>query len=104
MDTNNLIAHARTRFDHAAAKRVLKEKYQGKLTFAYRGGLWSAGPELINILTASLEFGQQGLVLLDMYETPIMVDYNELLKLAKDRWQEQMNAWLVEFEEQTKTR
>ena len=104
MDTNNLVAHARARFDHAAAKRVLKEKYQAKLTFAHAGGMWIAGPELITTLTASLEYGQQGLVLLDMYETPIMVDYKELLKLAKERWQEQMNAWLVEYDEQSKNR
>ena len=104
MDTENLIAHARARFAHATAKRVLKEKYQAKLTFAYCGGMWLAGPELINILTASLEHGQQGLVLLDLYETPIMVDYKELLQLAKQRWQEQMTAWLVEYEELNKNR
>ena len=98
MDTENLIAHARARFDHATAKRTLKEKYQGKLIFAHAGGMWRAGPELINILSASLEHGQQGLVLLDLYDTPVMVDYKELLKLAQERWQEQMNAWLVEHE------
>jgi len=104
MDTEKLIAHARARFDHAAARRTLKEKYQGKMTFAHAGGMWRAGPELINLLTASLEHGQQGLVLLDLYETPVMVDYKELLKLAKERWQEQMNAWLAEYEELNKNR
>jgi len=98
MDTENLISHARARFDHESAKRTLREKYQAKLIFAYAGGMWQAGPELINILTASLESGQQGLVLLDLYETPIMVDYKELLKLVRERWQEQLNAWLIEYE------
>ena len=50
MNTDELVAHARARFDHAAARRTLKEKYQAKLTFAHAGGMWSAGPELINIL------------------------------------------------------
>ena len=104
MNNDELIAHARARFDHAAARRTLKEKYQAKLTFAHAGGMWAAGPELINILTASLEHGQQGLVLLDLYETPIMVDYKELLKLAQQRWQEQMTAWLLEYEELNKNR
>ena len=104
MDTDQLIKHSRARFEHAAAKRILKEKYQGKLTFAYNGGMWRAGPELINLLTISLEPGQQGLVLLDLYETPVMVDYKELLKLAQQRWQEQMNAWLTEYEELNKKR
>lgn len=99
MDTTQLISHSRSRFDHATARRLLKEKYQAKMTFAHAGGLWSAGPTLINILTASVEHGQQGLVLLDLYETPIMVDHNELLKLAQQRWQEQMTAWLAEYTE-----
>ena len=99
MNTDELVAHGRARFEHAAARRTLKEKYQAKLTFAHAGGMWLAGPELINILTASLTHGQQGLVLLDLYETPIMVDYKELLALAQQRWQEQMTAWLVEHGE-----
>lgn len=99
MDTNQLVEHGRARFEHAQARRVLKEKYQSKLTFAYNGGMWNAGPELINILTASLETGQQGLVLLDLYDTPVRVDYQELLTLAQQRWQEQMTAWLIEHDE-----
>ena len=104
MNTDELISHSRARFDHHQAKIVLKEKYQAKLTFAYGGGMWRAGPELINTLTASLDYGQQGLVLLDMYDTPVMVDYKELLTLAQERWQEQMNAWLVEHEELNRNR
>jgi len=104
MNTDKLVAYGRGRFEHAAARRLLKEKYQAKLIFAHAGGMWRAGPELINILTASLECGQQGLVLLDMYETPVMVDYKELLKLAQQRWQEQMTAWLIEYEELNKNR
>lgn len=104
MDTNELISHSRARFDHHQARIVLKEKYQAKMTFAYAGGMWHAGPELINTLTAFLEYGQQGLVLLDMYNTPVMVDYKELLKLTQERWQEQMNAWLIEYEQLSKNR
>ena len=104
MNTDELISHSRARFNHHQARITLKEKYQAKLTFAHAGGMWRAGPELINILTASMEHGQQGLVLHDLYETPIMVDYKELLQLAKERWQEQMNAWLVEYNEQSKKR
>jgi hypothetical protein len=101
MDTENLIAHARARFDHAAAKRVLKEKYQGKLTFAYRGGMFSAGPELINTLNTC---PWDDAVILDLYENPVRVAPIELKKLAEERWQEQMNAWLVEYEELNKNR
>lgn len=104
MTTENIVATARARFDHEAAKRTLKEKYQGRLAFAYNGGLWLAGPDLINILTAALSTGQQGLYLLDLYDTPVAVDHQELLKLAQARWQEQMKSWTEEYTALSKNR
>ena len=101
MNTDNLIAHGRARFDHAAARRLLKEKYQGKLTFAHAGGMWQAGPELLATLAACT--GPTS-VLLDLYETPIKVMPNEFRDLVRTHWQEQMNAWLVEYEELSKNR
>jgi len=50
MNTDALVAHARARFDHAAARRVLKEKYEAKMVFAHAGGMWRAGPELLTVL------------------------------------------------------
>ena len=101
MDTENLIAHARARFDHATAKRVLREKYEAKMIFAHNGGMWRAGPELINIL-ATVPPGDA--VLLDLYETPVQVRPEELRGLAMTRWQEQMNAWLAEHNKLSKKR
>ena len=101
MDTDALITHARARFDHVAAKRVLKEKYQARMLFAYAGGMWQAGPELINIL-ATVPPGDA--VLLDLYENPVQVRPEELRDIAMQRWQEQMNAWLVEHDELSKKR
>lgn len=101
MNTDNIVAHARARFDHEAAKRVLKEKYQAKMIFAYNGGMFCAGPELqMTCLTCpDLEA-----VILDLYENPIKIKTRELLALSQQRWQEQMNAWLVEFEELSRKR
>ena len=96
MDTDALVAHARARFDHAVAKRILKEKYEAKMLFAYRGGMWRAGPELLTVLQAVPV--EDDVVLLDLYENPIKVSPMELQHLAFERWQEQMNAWLVEHE------
>jgi hypothetical protein len=101
MDTDALVAHARARFDHVAAKRLLKEKYQARMVFAHAGGMWRAGPELINIL-ATVPPGDA--VLLDLYENPVQVRPEELRGLAMLRWQEQMNAWLVEHDELSKKR
>ena len=101
MDTENLIAHARARFDHATAKRILREKYEARMIFAHDGGMWRAGPELLNIL-ATVPPGDA--VLLDLYETPVQIRPEELRGLAMQRWQEQMNAWLLEHNELSKKR
>jgi len=102
MDTNALIAHARARFDHVAAKRVLKEKYQARMVFGHRGGLFRAGPELLTLLHACPV--EDDVVILDLYENPVKVNALELQHMAQDRWQEQMNAWLVEYDELSKKR
>ena len=101
MDTDNLVAHARARFDHDTAKRILREKYEAKMLFAYGGGMWRAGPEL---QTTLLTCPGEEAVLLDLYENPVKVDTKELYAQSQQRWQEQMNAWLVEHEENQKKR
>ena len=100
MDTDQLIAHSRARFEHAAARRTLKEKYQAKLTFAHAGGMWSAGPELLTVL--KLCSGES--VILDLYQNPVKVNAEALYELVTERWQEQMNAWLTEYTELNKNR
>ena len=102
MNTDDLIAQSRARFDHATAKRVLKEKYQAKLLFAYNGGMWCAGPELLTLLQAIPI--EDSVVILDLYETPVKINPSELQYLALGRWQEQMNAWLLEYETLSKNR
>jgi hypothetical protein len=102
MNTEQLIAHGRARFDHVAARRLLKEKYQAKLVFAHAGGMWCAGPELHNMISTSGRIGE--IVLPDLYENPVKIDSKELMTLSQQRWQEQMNAWLIEYEELNKNR
>jgi len=95
MDTNDLYQHSRARFDHAAARRLLKEKYQAKLLFAHANGMWQAGPELQSLL---LTCPGSTAVILDLYETPVRIDVAELMTMSQQRWQEQMTAWLIEHE------
>jgi hypothetical protein len=102
MDTETLISHARARFDHAAAKRTLQEKYQGKMIFAHAGGMWCAGPELHSMIFTCGKIGET--VLPDLYKNPVKINTAELMALSQERWQEQMNAWLVEHEELNKKR
>jgi hypothetical protein len=95
MDTDQLIQHGRARFEHAAARRLLKEKYQAKMTFAHAGGMWQAGPELLNLLAACPD---EQAVILDLYDVPIRITVPELRNLVRERWQEQMTAWLIEHD------
>lgn len=95
MDTDQLIAHGRARFEHAAARRLLKERYQAKMLFAHAGGMWRAGPELQTTLMVCPDTEA---VILDLYDTPVRINTRELLALSQQRWQEQMTAWLVEHE------
>ncbi len=94
MNIEQLIAHGRARFEHASARRVLAEKYQAKMTLAHAGGMWQAGPELLNTLMCCP--GTES-VILDMYGNPVKVVTTELFNLAQQRWQEQMTAWLIEY-------
>ena len=101
MEINNLVAHARARFDHAAGRRLLKEKYEARMLFAHAGGMWRAGPELLTLLAVCPD---ETAVILDLYENPVQVNIAELEQAAQQRWQEQMNGWLAEYEELRKQR
>jgi hypothetical protein len=100
MDTDQLIAHSRARFEHEAARRTLREKYQAKFTFAHAGGMWLAGPELLTTLKCCTGT----MVLPDLYENPVQINVDELYELALQRWQEQLNAWLVEYNQLNQNR
>ena len=102
MDSDIIYKNAKARFDHVRNQQILREKYQAKLKFVYNGGMWAASPELINILQCML--GDEFIVIEDLYQNPIKVNTQELLDLAKTHWQEQMNAWLVEFQNNSKER
>jgi hypothetical protein len=102
MNTETLVAHARARFDHATARRTLKEKYEARMLFAYSGGMWRAGPELQCVLLSCAQ--DKDVVLLDLYETPVRVNVPELYAQAHSHWQEQMNAWLIEYEKLNQNR
>ena len=100
MNTDELVAHGRARFEHAAARRTLKEKYQAKFIFAHAGGMWQAGPELLTTLKCCTG----NVVILDLYETPIKINAEEFYEQVLQRWQEQLNAWLVEHDKLSKNR
>jgi hypothetical protein len=96
MDTDEIIAHSRARFDHAAARRTLRERYQARMVFGHRGGMFRAAPDMITLLSM---YGDQDIVIQDLYENPVQVNASELLDIMRGRWQEQMTAWLIEHDQ-----
>ena len=98
---DNLTQKIKERFDHEAAKRTLREKYEAKLLFAHQGGMFRAGPELI-VLLNSYDTGE--MVILDEFKNPTKVTRLALLDETKQRYQEQLNAWAVELAEQSRQR
>ena len=94
--TNDLYTHSRARFDYEASRKLLKEKYESKLIFAYNGGMFKASPEYMTFLTM---YGDNLIVLKDLYENPVEVQADELLTIMKRRYKEQTTAWLIEFSE-----
>lgn len=101
MESNQIIKQARARFDHAAARRILREKYEAKLLFADQGGMWRAGPELLVLLNSCPD---DTVVLLDLYDIPIKVTVKDLYQRVYEHWQEQMLAWLIEHDALTRQR
>ena len=100
MQTDQLSQNIKTRFDHQQARTILRETYQAKMIFAHNGGMWRAGPELLNLCAIC----DNTAILLDIYDTPVQVKTDELHVFALQLWQEQMNAWHAEYEEMSKQR
>jgi len=101
MDTENIIKQSRARFDYNQARQVLREKYEAKMLFAYNEGMWRAGPELLMTIAVCPD---ENSVLIDEYGNPVKINTLELELLAQQRWQEQMNGWLNEFQELSRKR
>ncbi len=102
LEPDQLVKEIKNRFDHATQKRLLREKYHSKMTFAHAGGMWRAGPELLTLLHACPV--DDTVVIEDLYGNPVKIMPSELQLLVHNRWQEQMNAWLVELESMSRNR
>jgi hypothetical protein len=64
--------------------------------------MWRAGPELLTMLSVCPD--RESAVILDLYENPIRINVGDLEMAVQQRWQEQMNAWLVEHDANNKKR
>lgn len=91
-----LVQQIKQSTDYQTNKRILREKIQTDLHFAYNGGLFKASPELISFVTA---WDSEELFLEDTYQNPIKVSKTEFLSLCKQHYQTAMNSWHIQHEE-----
>lgn len=98
MDTTQLLADAKARFSHNAAKAYLKDKYASKLIVAEQGGLWTASPQLISFLSVQTPFTiDDTVIVIDNFDNPVQVDGKALLKKLQDTYNTVMNEWHAEW-------
>ena len=89
------------RFKHQVAKKNIKQQIQSRLNITYNNGYFTVTKELICFLSC---WDEETLVLEDDYETPVLVNRQELLKLSKQRYCELMNEWNEEWQSLKKVR
>ena len=91
-EIENLVAEVRQATDYQINRRLLKEKIQTDLHFAYNGGLFKATPELI--MFSSSWPGSEVLYLEDTYQNPVHIPDPEFFaKCCKECYQKVMNTW-----------
>jgi bifunctional DNase/RNase len=74
----------------------LREKYEARLIFAHQGGLFRVTPELLAFVQT---WPTDEIYLADLYDNPIRIVRQVFLVQAQQHYQEQMNAWHMEFEQ-----
>lgn len=93
---DQLVNQIKQSTDYQTNKRILREKVQTDLHFAYNSGLFKASPELIAFLNSWTE---EELYIEDTYQNPIKINREEFLTLCKQHYQTAMNAWHIQHEE-----
>ena len=93
---DQLVQQIKQSTDYQTNKRILREKIQTDLHFAYNGGLFKATQELIGFLNA---WDSEEIFVEDTYQNPIQVNRQELLNVAIQHYQMAMNAWHIQHDE-----
>lgn len=101
MDTKELIAQAKARYNHQQSRIALQSKYSAELTVTYGGGLWEVKPDLIAFVSA---LSDDEVVLRDSYDNPIKVNRKEILELLKTKYNTVMLEWYNEHQSLAKLR
>ena len=103
MDLDTLKSHISVATDYQVNRRILREKIQTDLHFAYNGGLFKATPELI--LFSSSWPKTTELYLEDTYQNPIHIPDPEFFaEQGRECYAKVMNRWHQEHDKLRKLR
>ena len=85
-----LVAQIKQATEYQVNKRILKEKIQTDLHFAFNGGMFKITPSLLSFVqTWPMDF----LYIEDVYENPIEVERQVFLVQAQQHYHKVMNTW-----------
>ena len=101
MNPEQLRDTARAAYDRQLAKQNLKILMASRLTVAHRDGVFNINTDLFVLLGLT---DDEEMVILDAYDVPVLINRTELITLAKQRYQEIMNEWLLEYTTQSQVR
>ncbi len=90
----------------AIQRKTLKEKIEAKLTYGHNGGIFKINRELLNFVQVLCDQGRtSGVVLLDINETPILIENLEDFKNEIfDRYFTATNEYFEEHQALKKSR
>ncbi len=90
----------------AIQRKTLKEKIEAKLTYGHNGGIFKINRELLNFVQVLCDQGRtSGVVLLDINETPILIENLEDFKNEIfDRYFTATNKYFEEHQALKKSR
>jgi hypothetical protein len=100
-ELDHLVTQIKQATDYQINKRILREKIQTDLHFAYNGGLFKVTPELYSFVVC---WDVEEMFLEDTYQNPIKINRLEFLELCKQHYQLAMNAWHIQHEELKRAR
>lgn len=104
MDLDTLKSYISVATDYRVNKRILREKIQTDLHFAYNGGLFKATPELI-LFANAWSRQTQALYLEDTYQNPIHIPDPEFFaEKCQECYSKVMNRWHQQHDELKKLR
>lgn len=95
-DIEQLTTEIRKATDYQVNKRLLREKIQTDLHFAYNGGLFKADPAIYAFV--STWNGDSDFFLEDTYGNPIKINQQEFIELCTQHYHMVMNQWHIQHE------